>query len=180
MKQVLPLILIVAMAFSSGCAKNEPTAIRIGDVQFSPSEFERAFKNSGFVSKGEKGRKLFLENFVSTRLILKEAGDRGLDKNSDFLEEVQSYWEQGLIKLMLTEKDKELARDLKVTASEVQDYYHKNKDTDFAGQKFEDVAEEIRWILAQEKQQAAMSAWFNDLKIRTNIEIDRQLLGIPE
>jgi hypothetical protein len=111
-------------------------------------------------------------------LILKQAQHMGLDKSQLFLNDIQYYWEQGLLKLALAQKSKELMMNIQVTDNEVSNYYQAHKDTDFAEAELAKVYDQIKWFLLQEKQTAALANWVDELERCTAVKVDNSLIGI--
>jgi hypothetical protein len=170
-------ILIVLSFVTAGCAKKQKVAISIGDIEVTAQEFESELKDSRY-PPDSSGRKAFLTQLVRKKLILKEAELMGLDKNPQFLKDIQYYWEQGLLKLALAQKSKELMLNMQVTDNEISSYYQAHKDTDFAEAELSKVYDHIKWFLFQEKQTAALANWVDDLERRNAVKVDNSLIGI--
>ncbi len=163
-----------------GCSKGieQDTVITIDDVKITASQFEQAFQRSRFAAMGEKGRKAFLDNYVSRKLILKEAERLGLDKDPQFLNDIQLFWEKALLKLVLLKKSHEFVKHTNIPDAAIAAYYQQHKDAQFTGKDLSEVREQIKWTLLQEKQNQAMGAWAADLKKEADIDIDYKRLGV--
>jgi hypothetical protein len=179
MKKLVLLGLAVLLVSSCGwLKKEEKPAVSIGKVRISAGEFQRAFEASGFARDG--GKKGFLETFISRKLILLEAERLGLDKDPEFLRGVQDFWEQSLLKLALSKKIKELVSAVDISEEEVQSYYRKNKEQEFADKEFEQAHDRIKWQLLRDKQETAIEDWADSLRKDARIIIDYKLLGIEK
>ena len=177
MKKLIVLALLVLLASSCiGSKENEKPAIKIGKIQISSQRFQREFEVSSFAREGKK--KDFLETFISRKLILLEAEKLGLDKDPEFLRDVQDFWEQSLLKLVLDKKIKELVVDVSIDEEEIRLYYMKNKGKEFADREFDQVYSQIKWMLLRDKQQDAVENWADSLKNNAEVVIDYKLLGI--
>lgn len=172
---ILILILIISI---SGCAQKEKAAITIDDIEITAQEFAAAFAESRFVDQSSGGKKDFLDQYISKKLILHEAENMGVDKNPEFLLDVQKYWEQGLLKRTLDKKLQEFSQNIVIPDQAIKDYYEKNKSNLFADKELSQVSGEIRWFLLKEQQNKRMSDWVDNLKTKSNIHIDYPLLGI--
>ncbi|MBU0469821.1 MAG: SurA N-terminal domain-containing protein [Candidatus Omnitrophica bacterium] len=174
------LFMVVAMFLIFGCGapSKDKTALKIGDIKITAQEFDAAFKASGMTYMGEDSRKQFLERFISRKLILSEAEKIGLDKDSQFLESVQIFWEQSLLKLILAQKSKEFSSNARVDDSEIAAYYEKRKEVSFPGKELTEVHAQIKWILLKQKQSQALQEWISSLEGAVKIESDYKLLGI--
>jgi len=179
MKNKIYLLLAILILWGAGCGIKEEAVIVIDDIKITQAEFEEAFKASRFVSMKE-GRKAFLESYIDKKLILKEAEKMGLDKEPAFLSEIQLFWERALLKSVLSKKSDELAALANVSDKEVRAYYQKSRENIFFGKDLEEVREQIKWFIAQEKQSGAMDEWGGLLKKKANIQINYSRLGIRE
>ncbi|MDD4955864.1 MAG: hypothetical protein PHP17_07510, partial [Candidatus Omnitrophica bacterium] len=116
-------------------------------------------------------------NLINRKLILREAETRGLDKEESFLEDVQDFWEQALLKRAVDKKAKELFINIKIDDTAINDFYNANKDK-FQGKTLESVYPEIRLILFKEQQKKAVEDWMNSLKTNANVKINYKELGL--
>jgi hypothetical protein len=180
MKKLMVIMGVVLLLTGWGCAKKEKAAIRIGEIQVTAEEFAEAFKASQFAGAGEAARGEFLDTFISRKLILKEAEELGLDKDARFLQSIQLFWEQSLLKLILANKVKELAVTIGVDDREIEDYFQSRKEQDYADKELSEVYEQIKLFLFRQKQARAIQDWVSSLEDKTKIEINYKLLGIEE
>jgi len=178
MRPFLKWVLVITVLVFVSCGRRPHPAVTIDGIAFSSSEFIRAFRNSRFAEMGAEGRKQFIDEFIANKLILKEALRRDLDKEPDFLQEIQNYWEQALMRLMLEYRSQEMLAQIAVTDKEIHDYYNQFKDAEFANMKLADVHQQIKWTLSREKQRRLVSAWVESLKADADIAIDYDRLGI--
>ncbi|MDD5427630.1 MAG: hypothetical protein PHI58_00115 [Candidatus Omnitrophica bacterium] len=180
--RIIPIFVSICLICGCGVSKKEPpAALKIDNINITTAEFDDAFKNSPYGSSDTpEMRKEFLNNFVIRMLILREAERTGMDKNPEFLKNVQFFWQQSLIKMMLDKKIKELASHINVTDAEVTDYYQANKDTEFVSRELPAVYEQIKWIILNKKQKALLDDWANSLRTQSDIDINYKLLKIEE
>lgn len=167
---------ILVLVLPWGCTKKEKAGVKIGSIEITAGEFERGFKDSRF-SSDPSGRQGYLKELIRKKLILHEAQKMGLDKDPDFLKDIEFYWEQGLLKLALARKSKELMSNAQVTDKEIQDYYEAHRNTDFSGSELSQVHQQIRWLILQEKQTQALDQWISDLEQRIPIQVDDSLIS---
>jgi hypothetical protein len=175
------LLLACLVVILNGCADttNTPVAIRIDDFKVTAPEFEEAYRDSSFAREDSVvSRSQFLDNFLARKLILKEAHAQGLDRDAQFLKDVEFFWQQSLIKLMLDKKIKELALETQITDEEVRAYYEAHKDGDFKEKPLSSVYAQVKWLLLKSKQQKAIDTWISSLKDNAKIEIDYEALKI--
>lgn len=181
MKRSLLLTIGIILIFSvCGCSKKEKAAIKIGNIEISAKEFNDALKTSEFAAGDPNQRKLFLENYISRRLILQEAEKLGMDRDPQFLQSIQLFWEQSLLKLALARKINELTFSTRVDDAEVRSFYEKYKEKDFTGKELSEVYDSIKLLISKVKQRKAIQNWTNSLERQAKIQIDYKLLGIPQ
>ena len=178
------ITVFISICLICGCdtaGKKPPAAIKIDNINITAGEYDEAFKNSPYASSDTpEARKEFLNNFVTRMLMLREAERTGVDKNPEFLKNVQLFWQQSLVKMMLDRKIKELASHVAVNDNEVKDYYEANKETLFKEKDLPAVYGEIKWLILNRKQQALLDDWLNSLRGSSKIDINYKLLKIEE
>ena len=179
MKKLILLGLAVLLVSSCGWfKKEEKPAVTIGKIRISAEDFQREFESSRLAKEGR--RKDFLDTFISRKLILLEAERLGLDKDPEFLRDVQDFWEQSLLKLVLSKRIKELVAGVDIDEKEVRSYYRRNKSAKFADKEFEQVYDQIKWVLLRDKQEETIQNWADSLRKDTEVTIDYKLLGIED
>ncbi len=178
MKTLICAAIGITLIAGAGCAKKEKPALTIGSIEVTAPEFEKALASSRFIGGGKKERKEFLDTFISRKLMLKEAEQRGLDKDPSFLDDIQMFWEQSLLRKVIAYKARELSSSVNVSDGEVRAYYDTHKGEDFGGKELSLVYNEIKRILFKEKQAKALEEWAEGLRKDASITIDNKLLGI--
>lgn len=177
MHKILVIILAVFVFSGWSWGRKKDGAIKIGDIRVTAKEFEDAYNSTFFLKDSSAKREEFLASFIARKLILMEAEKQGLDKASDFLNSLQLFWEQALLKLMISKRMNELAGTIRVAPDEVDKYYGEHK-SDFGEKQSSEVHSQIKWLLFKEKQREALEEWIKSLKEKTPIEIDYESLGI--
>jgi len=69
-----------------------------------------------------------LDALIVKELLIQEAQKRNLDKDRNFMKTIELYWEQTLIKNLLTKKSREIERTTTVYEDEILDYYNKMRE----------------------------------------------------
>ena len=178
MKSTFYYIFIFLLIFP-GCKKEAPTqpsVIMINDIIFTQEEFEDAYQRSQYAKQNTpESRKIFLDRYISTKLILLAAEEQGLDKDPRFLKDVEQFWQQSLLKLMIDQKTREVSKGQKVSEKEMRAFYASMREEHFKDKPFEEVQETIKAILLRQKQQSAMESWVADLKQKAAIKVDDKL-----
>jgi len=178
MKRIFVLSIVVLVLSGWFWQKEEKPVITIDGIQVTAKEFQNAFKSSRFAAEGEKGKEDFLDTYISRKIMLKQAEDAGLDKDPEFLNSLQQFWEQSLLKLVLSAEVNKLSAKIKVGDDEIQKYYNENKDKDFKDSELSDVYSQIKWVLFKKKQSETLHQWIDNLKKQAKIKIDYDALGV--
>jgi hypothetical protein len=172
------ILFFCIFVLACGCAPKEETVISINGIKETKQDFEKAFEKFNFGKPDTKeARKEFIDNFVNRKLLFLEAERTGLNKDPQFLQDVQDFWEQSLLKLVVDRKAKELFMNIRISDNEVQEFFNSHKEK-YPGKNFEDVYPEIRLLLFKEKQQKAVGDWLSGLKQKSNLKINYRLLGL--
>src|SRR5205807_1079785 len=117
--------------------------------------------------QGQAGLQIFLDQYIAKKIILNEAEKVGLDKDPQLLSDIQQYWEQELLKLMLSRINQELSGG-EPGEAEIQSYFARNKDA-FAGKDLPVVHSQSRDFLIRERQRQVLENWIGALKKRAAI-----------
>jgi len=174
------LAMLAAVLLLGGCGQQkQKTVITIDNIKITAGEFEEAYRIAKMTTRYDLSRKEFLDTFIMRKLMLKEGEALGLDKDRRFLENLQVFWEQALLKFVLARKSNELAVVCRVSDEEIEKYYASHKDTDFAGKELSEVSGQIRAFLFKIKNQMEFSRWTSTLKRKAAISIDYKELNIP-
>jgi len=116
---------------------------------------------------------------IQRRLLLREAGDNGLDRDPRFLQSVELFWQQSLLKLMLDRKMREIAVTTEVGEPEIREYFEAHKD-DYPDKTVDQMRDRIRFLLSRMKQQQALEAWLQELRNRARVEVREDILQLDE
>jgi len=181
MKRCTGLFLVFLVVVLAGCQpQKEKPAIKINDVEISAVEFNAAYDALSKLKGETLPRQEFLDTYISRKLILLEAEKLGLDKDPQFLQDLQIFWEQSLLKLMLSRKINELSLPIRVEEEEIKAFYDKHKDTDFKDKELAKVYDQVKVILFKFKQRMALNDWTEQLRKKAAITVEPVLLDIPQ
>ncbi len=178
-KDTILWIVLFGLIFTCGCAKQRPqdTAVRVNDFVMSAKEFGQVFESSGY-SAGEEDKEGFLEDLINRRLILQEAERQGLDKQREFLREIERFWEKTLLKNIINRKSKEFTTRVAVNEDEIRSRYDEMVDKRLIRTSYKQAYDQIKWQLLQDKQRKAFDAWLEGLREKARIEVNKGSLGI--
>ncbi len=130
-------LLTAAFSFLSaitilGCAKHKENAKKIAEIN-NYNLLEEDFINEAkfyytpqkIYQNTEKEKEDILHQIIIKKILLQEAQKENLDKDRDFLKEIELYWEQALLKRLMLKKTKEFANKIKITEKELKNLYEK-------------------------------------------------------
>jgi len=182
--RIISVLILIGFSLSVlGCKKNadEKVVIRINDYQMTLDNFLQEYSELNLEQDTPQAREAFIDNVITRKILLQEAQRQGLDEKKSFLREIERFWEQSLLKIVIDEKMKGLSSSLKVEDSEIQDFYTgwKKENPDDV-RMLADLRETIKWQLLKEKQDLLLEAWLKKMKDESKIIIDRKNIGLGE
>ncbi len=176
--------LLAAAALSltaAGCSKkpesSEP-AVQVNRYEMSAAEFNEQFLDfSPTDSPAERER--FLNNLITRKLLLQEAKHLGLDTDKEFLKTVEGFWEQSLLKLVVSQKMKSVAGSMQATPAEIEAGYRKWQNENPGSEKpLSEIRDMMAWRVQREKESRALEDWTGALHSDAKIHVDRKAVGL--
>jgi len=174
------IIWIALISFIAGCSPGNKTGdkviAQINKYKMTEEDFKYEFKNAPYDEvdflKTEKGRRQYLDGAIEKEVLLQEAQHLGIDREKDFMKSIESYWEQALLRILLERKSKEISGLIHVYDNEIEEYYRDSGEK----QPFAKVKNEIMDIIKQKKETEAMNAWIEELKKKSYIKVNEEVL----
>jgi peptidyl-prolyl cis-trans isomerase C len=175
------LIWIMLVSFIAGCSSGNgnvgnKVVAQINKYKMTVEDMRYEFKNAPYDEvaflKTEGGRKKYLDGLIEKEILLQEAQRQGIEKEKDFMKSIENYWEQALLRILLERKSKEISNLVNVYDNEIEEYYKNSGEK----QPFSKVKNEIRDIVKQKKQTDAMDAWIGELKKRSCVKVNENVL----
>ena len=126
-----------------------------------------------------------LDAIIDRRLIIQEAMKEGMARQQRFIDTIQSFWEQTLIRDFFDSKRREFLNKISIQENEIRDYYNKlslqvtfrmlkSKNADEINQAY------VRYLSAKEKETTAWDAVgplrYEDINVRGL----REAFALPE
>jgi hypothetical protein len=118
----------------------------------------------------EEGSLAFLDRLIEKQVLLQEAQAQGLDREKDFMDTIENYWEQALLKSLLKKKSEEISASISVLDEEIRDYYEESKEKLSLTRVRRDIERAIR----QNKETQAMNEWIEGLMERSRIKVNSE------
>ena len=116
--------LMAALIFLSvyGCENNGPApgggkiVARINDYAMTAEDFkdeaEPVLSNKYPDADPYTAKKQLLDELITKEVLLQEAQRQNFDKDKAFMKEIERYWEQALLKLLIKKKTEELSKSV--------------------------------------------------------------------
>jgi hypothetical protein len=181
---MLALLLVITSA--AGCAE-KPAApakrvvARINSYELTAEDFNDEARltaaNKHLPADSAAAKAEILDEIIMKKVLLQEAQAQNFDKDARFMKEIERYWEQALIKLMIRKKMDEFASAITVGEDEVKAEYDRlSRDRLGKIGSFESLAPVIRDDMYQERMRNLFDDWMKRLKVRSAIKIYKENL----
>ena len=179
MKSLFISILVCSLLFA-GCScvtegSDKRVVAKINKYNMTADDLKYELKNLPYdeVELLEEGRsKEYLDRLIEKEILLQEAQRLGLDREKDFMKSIESYWEQTLLRLLLERKSKEISGLIHVYDNEIEEYYRDSGER----LPFSRAKRDIERAVRQKKETKAMNTWIEELREKSNIKINEELL----
>lgn len=188
-KAVLPaavlslLVLVIAVGCGRKKAGPDESSIvaRIDNYEMTVKDFREEVlltaANKYLPEDPIKAKEELLDELIVKKILVKEAQAQNFDKDKAFMKEIERYWEQALLKLLMRKKSREFARQIVVRDSDVRIEYERIlAEEGAAAEPFEKIAPRIRKDIMRIRQAAAFESWISDLRKKTSVKINKKVL----
>ena len=132
---ILFLAALMSALLLTACAKKEASekiVAVVNDYKMTGEDFNYESKEVLHMGKAlgdiPVTKEAVLDALIIKEILLQEAERRGLDKDKGFMKTIELYWEQTLIRNLLTKKSSEIEKAVTVYGGEITDYYNKTKE----------------------------------------------------
>ena len=164
-----------------GCSKpQEPKKIvaTINNYEITAQEFEEGFAQSPFASRQDKAkaRAFYINNLINKKLVLQDAQKKNLDKNKEFLQSIERFWEQSLLMQALAAKSKEITGTTLVSQEEVRKVYDQMVKDGLTTKSFEELYPQIKLQAQKQKESQLLNDWIDGLRKTAQININQNLI----
>ncbi len=136
----------------SKASQPKKIAARINNYELTVEDFKDVsadMRTDKYLSETpEKAKERLLEELIVKNILLQEAQAQNFDKDKAFMKEIESYWEQALLKLLIKRKIDEFSSKVTVSSGEAKDV----------------------------KVRQMLEIWVKDLRKRANVKIYKENL----
>jgi hypothetical protein len=105
-----------------------------------------------------------LDEMINRELLLEEAQRMNIDKDPEFMRQIENFWRLSLIKQVLKHKIVQIEKSITVSDEEIKAEYARQKSPAEAPQSLQEMAPQIQKIIFQAKVKEALQAWEDSLK----------------
>jgi hypothetical protein len=121
-------------------------------------------------------KKECLNGRIRKELLIQAAVSQGLDKEDDFRQTIEKFWEQTLITNLLKKEAARLEKDILVTMEEVEDQYKEMVRKDPGCPPLDQLVQTIESNIREMKKKKALDAWVDRLWKNARITIHEENL----
>ncbi len=128
-------LLILAIFLVSGCAEKksqEKVIATINNYKMTTDDFNyessEVFRMGKMIGEVPVTKKEMLDALITKEVLIQEAVRENLDKDKAFMKAIELYWEQALLKNLLTKKSEEISQTIVVYDDDIKGYYDKMKN----------------------------------------------------
>lgn len=187
MRTIKIIFTLCAVVFIAGCAKapeqktgDSRTVAKINNYMLTVEDFKGASRlmlpDGELPADAGKAKEEILNELVMKNILLQAAQERSFDKDRAFMKEIERYWEQALLKLLINKKTEEISRSVVISDREVQKEYDAMAAGPALVKSREQAVAEIRDSLRYRKIQEALGAWVEELKRKAVVQVDKDVL----
>jgi len=108
-----------------------------------------------------------LDEMINRELLLEEAQRANIDKDPEFMRQIENFWRLSLIKELLKNKIAQIEAVTTVSDQEIADEYAREKGLT---KTLPEMSPEIKGIIFREKVQRTLQAWEDSLKTKAVIK----------
>jgi peptidyl-prolyl cis-trans isomerase C len=176
------MTIYISISFLTGCSSDNSDIdkriiAQVNNYSMMVEDLRYELKNiphdASSLLKTEEGRMEYMNTLLEKEILLQEAQRQGIDREKDFMKTIENYWEQALLRLLLKRKSQEILDSIGVHEEEIKEYYGNTGET----LPLSEVRIDIEGVIRQEKETEAMNAWMEELKGRSYIRVNKDVLN---
>lgn len=174
--------LLLALGLSCGdrpSGQERPIA-QVNDYVITEGDFRREVSASArfhnILGLTLADRREFLNGQIRKELLIQAAVSRGLDKEDEFRQAIERYWEQFLITALLKREGSRLEREIVVTREELEEQYRLIVQKNPAAAPLEEMLPALESQVREMKKTKAMDEWVEELRRAARITVHEENL----
>jgi len=177
------LIFLVTAAFFTGCGQKQATnlapqqavakvnkyTITVDDFNHETGFMRPVFRNFSSIPPMELKLGI-LDELINRELLLEEAQKINIDKDPEFMRQIENFWRLSLIKRLLKHKLTEIEAVTTVSDEQVKAEYIRETSQMASPKPLKELAPKIREVIFRLKVQEALQEWEDSLKPKAAIK----------
>jgi hypothetical protein len=167
--------LLLMLACKDKIPGDEKPIAKVNDFVITERDFRREVSTSArfhhIIGLALADRREFLEGQIRKELLIQAAASQGLDKEEEFRQTIEGFWEQTLITTLLKREGARLEREIIVTREEMKERYGQMVEKNPRVRPFEEVLPDLERELREVKKTKALEAWVDSLWKNAKISI---------
>jgi hypothetical protein len=184
-RQIHILIVAATMALLCSCAdqgtnKSKPVA-SVDDYVIDSDDFRQVLARSAhsddIVGLSLADKKRILDEEIRKELLIQEAIRQGIDKEPEFRQTIERYWEQTLITSLVRRKCASTQSCVIVTQDEIENRYRQMAQPGTELSPLADLRRKLEKEISDEKQTKALEEWTEDLWKKAKIAVNEDNLS---
>lgn len=125
----------------------------------------------------QKAKEAALDEIITRKILIQEAQRQDFDKDRAFMKEIERYWEQALLKLLMKKKLDEISRSAIVTEAQMKARYEEMERSSRQPLKsFAELAPAIRDDIIGIKKREYIETWIDQLRAHSDVKVRRDIL----
>lgn len=174
------LFFILPFSCSERPSHEEKPLAQVNDFVITQADFIRELSASARlrddIGVSQTDREECLNTRIRKELLIQAAISQGLDKEDEFRQAIEKFWEQTLITELLRRESVRLEREVIVTKEELEDQYREMARNDPGTPPFGELVRTIEKNIRETKKTKAMEAWVDRLWKNAKITVHEENL----
>ncbi len=163
-----------------GTNKAKPVA-KVNDYVIASDDFRQVLAKAAYfndiVGISIEDKKRILDEEIRKELLIQEAIKLGLDKEPEFRQTIERYWEQTLITSLVKRQSASIQSGIIVTEDEIQNRYKQMAQPGTELPPLADLKEKLAKEIKDEKQAKLLEEWTENLWKKAKIDVNEENLG---
>jgi hypothetical protein len=112
-RYIVLLAIVCAVSLLYGCGRAKapgPVLAKVNDYRMTVDDFRMEIEHSSYMAEQERDIDDLLDLAIRKQVLIQEAQRRGLDKEKSFMQTIERYWEQTLIRELLNTQMAEIEK----------------------------------------------------------------------
>jgi len=177
---VAGIMVLLCSCTGQGTNKSAPVA-KVNDYVIASDDFRQVLARSAYfndiVGLSLADKKRILDEEIRKELLIQEAIKLGLDKEPEFRQTIERYWEQTLIASLVKRQSASIQSRIIVTEDEIENRYRQMAQPGTELPPLADLRQKLEKEIRDEKQTKALEEWTEDLWKKAKINLNEENLS---